>query len=628
MSRKERKAMYRLNSATKFSILLLIYFFVGIVFTAPAQAPFLSGTASKSTVGSNEQFQISYTLNTSGKNFRAPDFSDFQVLSGPNQSTSMQYVNGSFSQSVTFSFILQPKGEGQFKISPATVEVEGKRIASNVINMTVVKGSAQAQGGNQRGGNGGDESGGLSDKNIFLRVVVNKGSVLEGEAVTVTYKLYTNVQITSYSVIKAPAFNGFWNQDIEVPQPPPMNVETVDGNRYNVAVIKKSVLFPQQSGTLTIDPMELECIARIKVKGQRSNDPFGMFNDPFFSDPFFGNGVRDVKYGFKSSPVKIAVKELPGTAPAGFSGAVGSLSFEAKLDKSETKENEPVNLKIKINGSGNIKLAAPPEINFPPDLETYDPKINESYKASDAGVSGGKTIEYLIIPRHEGDYELPPITFSYYDLNKKQYVSKTEGPFKIKVGRGSGNNNATASGGNEKSEFRLIGKDIRYIKTNETVFSDGDGKFFGSLGFYGLSILPLLAVGGTIVFIRKKRFEESNSVLMRSKKATGMAQKRLASADKSLKAGEHLQVYEEISKALWGYASDKLTIPLSELSKENIAGKLSQRSVSESTVNNFLRTIEDCEMARYGGQTSAANSATAYTSAIELITKIEGEVKA
>jgi hypothetical protein len=213
-------------------------------------------------------------------------------------------------------------------------------------------------------------------------------------------------------------------------------------------------------------------------------------------------------------------------------------------------------------------------------------------------------------------------------LNKKQYVSKTEGPFKIKVGRGSGNNNATVSGGNEKSEFRLIGKDIRYIKTNETVFSDGDGKFFGSLGFYGLSILPLLAVGGTIVFIRKKRFEESNSVLMRSKKATGMAQKRLASADKSLKAGEHLQVYEEISKALWGYASDKLTIPLSELSKENIAGKLSQRSVSESTVNNFLRTIEDCEMARYGGQTSAANSATAYTSAIELITKIEGEVKA
>ena len=620
--------MYRLKSATKVSLLLVIYFFVSSIPCALAQAPFLSGTASKATVGSNEQFQISYTLNTSGKNFRAPDFSDFLVLSGPNQSTSMQYVNGSFTQSVTFSFILQPKGEGQFKISPATVEVEGKRIASNVINMTVVKGNAQAQGGNQRGGNGGDESGGLSEKNIFLRAVVNKGSVLEGEAVTVTYKLYTNVQITSYSVIKAPAFNGFWNQDIQVPQPPPMNVETVDGNRYNVAVIKKAVLFPQQSGTLTIDPMELECIARIKVKGQRSNDPFGMFNDPFFSDPFFGNGIRDVKYGFKSSQVKIAVKELPGTAPAGFSGAVGSLTFEAKLDKSETKENEPVNLKIKINGSGNIKLAAPPEINFPPDLETYDPKINESYKASDAGVSGGKTIEYLIIPRHEGDYELPPITFTSYDLNKKQYVSKTEGPFKIKVGRGSGNNSATVSGGNEKSDFRLIGKDIRYIKTNEAAFSKVDGTFYGSFEFYALSFFPLLVVGGVVIYLRKKRFEESNSVLMRSKKATGMAQKRLALADKSLKTGEHLQVYEEISKALWGYASDKLTIPLSELSKENIAGKLSQRSVSESTVNRFLTTIEDCEMARYGGQTAAANSASAYSSAIELITKIEGEVKA
>lgn len=625
--------MYRIKSATLFTLLFLLYLVINVAPSAMAQAPFLSGTANKCTVSGNEQFQISYTLNTSGKNFRSPDFSDFLVLSGPNQSTSMQYINGSFSQSVTFSFILQPKGEGAFKISPATVEVEGKRIASNVINMTVVKGNAQTQGGsqqggNQRGGNVGDESGGLNDKNIFLRAVVNKSSVLEGESVTVTFKLYTNVQISSYSVLKAPAFNGFWNQDIDVPQPPPMNLETIDGNRYNVAILKKSVLFPQQSGVLTIDPLELECIARIKVKGHHSNDPFGMFNDPFFSDPFFGGGVRDVKYGFKSSPVKITVKELPGTPPAGFSGAVGNLSFEAKLDKSETKENEPVNLKIKISGSGNIKLAAPPEINFPPDLETYDPKINENYKASDEGVSGGKSIEYLIIPRHEGDYELPPITFTYYDLNKKQYVSKTEGPFKIKVGRGSGNNSATVSTGNEKSEFKLIGKDIRYIKTNDTIFSEGDGKFFRSLTFYVFSLLPFLAVGTTVFFLRRKRFEESNSVLMRSKKATSMAKKRLALADKSLKSGEHLQVYEEISRALWGYASDKLTIPLSELSKENIAEKLALLNVSEPTLNRFLRTIEDCEMARYGGQTSAANSGSAYSSAIELITKIEGEVKA
>jgi len=610
--------------------LVLIFISISCWMNVLAQAPFLSATASKSTVSVGENFQLTYSLNASGKNFRGPELGDFIVLGGPNQSTSMQYVNGNFSQSVSFTYIVQAKLEGSFKISPATVEVEGKKVASNIINLTVVKGNSQAQNPTQKGNSQQQNSGnGLTDKNIFIRVLSNKSSVLEGEAITVTYKLYTNVSILNYSINKAPALTGFWNQDIEVPQPPQLTREVVDGIAYNTAIIKKQVLFPQQSGTLTLDPIELECIARIKVKSQRGNDPFGMFNDPFFNDAFFGSSVQDVKYSFKSNPTRITVRELPGIAPSTFAGAVGKLNFEATLDKTTTKENEPISLKIKINGSGNLKLASLPEINFPPDLETYDPKNTDNYKASDAGVSGSKTIEYLIIPRREGEYELEPITFTYFDLEKKQYVSKTKGPFKIKVGRGIGGGSATATNnGVSKSEFQLIGKDIRYIKVSDPSFDDSANNFFGSLPFFSLILFPLIAVGGAAYYLKRKAFLEGNTVLMKSRNATALAKKRLSVAEKHLKEGKNHLVFEEISKSLWEYASNKLTIPLSELSKDTISAQLIAKKATSETVNNLLQTIQSCEMAQYAGLSASATPDSLYQQAIQVITKLEGEISA
>lgn len=609
--------------------LILIFIANSCWMNVNAQAPFLSATASKSTVSVGENFQLTYSLNASGKNFRGPDLGDFIVLGGPNQSTSMQYVNGNFSQSVSFTYIVQAKSEGSFKISPATVEAEGKKIASNIINLTVVKGNSQAQNPSQKGNSQQQNSSGLSDKNIFVRVLANKSSVLEGEAITVTYKLYTNVSVLNYSINKAPALNGFWNQDIEVPQPPQLTREVVDGVAYNTAIIKKQVLFPQQSGTLTLDPIELECIARIKVKSQRGNDPFGMFNDPFFNDAFFGSSVQDVKYSFKSSPTRITVRELPGTAPSTFTGAVGRLNFDATLDKSTTKENEPVNLKIKINGSGNLKLATLPEINFPPDLETYDPKNTDNYKASDAGVSGSKTIEYLIIPRHEGEYELEPITFTYFDLEKKQYVSKTAGPFKIKVGRGVGGGAATATNnGVSKSEFQLMGKDIRYIKVSEPSFDESTNNFFGSIPFFSLIFLPLFVVGGTAYYLKRKAFLEGNKVLMKSRNATALAKKRLSVAEKHLREGKNNLVFDEISKSLWEYSSNKLAIPLSELTKDNISAQLIAKNATNESVNNLLETIQSCEMAQYAGLSSSTTPDSLYQQALKVITKLEGEISA
>ncbi len=594
-----------------------------ICFTGNAQNAFLSATASRTTVGVGEQFQVTFTLNGEGQNFRSPDLSSFNVLSGPNFSSSVTIVNNSYSKSLSFTFYLQAKAEGNFKIGPASIDVQGKKVSSNIINLTVVKGNPQQNNGQSNRGQDNSQNNGINDKNLFVRAIVNKSSVYEGEALTVTYKIYTNIQVNSYSVSKAPAFNGFWNQDIEVPNPPPMTMEVVDGVRYNTAVIKKAVLFPQQSGVLTIDPMELECIARIRVKSQRMMDPFGMFSDPFFGDAF--GGVQDVKCNAKSQPIKINVRELPGNAPSTFSGAVGSLMFDASLDKTTTKENEPVNLKFKISGSGNLKLATAPDVTFPEDLETYDPKIGENYKASDAGVNGSKTIEYLIIPRHEGDYEIPAVTFTYFDLGKQQYVSKTAGPFKIKVGRGSGNTSASSS--SSKSDVQVFGRDIRYLKTDKQLFPSDGGLFYGSWLFYLLSLLPFIAVAGGIYYKRQTAFNAANSILVRSKKATSFAQKRLAAAGKLISESKHTLAFEEISKALWGYASDKLTIPVSELSKENISDKFREKNINDIAIERFTNCISTCEMAQYGRLDVTTQSNKLYQDAIQIITDIEGGLK-
>jgi len=600
--------------------LLLSFLIIGC--TAFAQNAFLSATASKSTVGVGEQFQVTFTLNCDGQNFRSPDLSNFNVLSGPNKSSSISIVNNSYTQTLSFTFFLQPKSEGTFKIGPASIEVQGKKINSNIINLTVVKGNPPA-GNNQNNNQGNNQSSGITDKNLFVRAIVSKSSVFEGEALTVTFKIYTNIDVNSYSVSKAPAFNGFWNQHIEIPNPPPTSVEVIDGVRYTTAVIKKAVLFPQQSGVLTIDPMELECIARIRVRNQRMADPFGMFNDPFFSDAF--GGVQQVKCNAKSISVKVNVKELPGTAPSTYSGAVGTLTFDASLDKTVTKENEPVNLKFKISGNGNLKLATAPDVSFPEDLETYDPKIGENYKASDAGVNGSKTIEYLIIPRHEGDYEIPAVTFTYFDLVKQQYVSKTAGPFKVKVGKGNGSSTASSSG--SKNDVQLLGRDIRYLKTDKQLFPSDGGRFYGSWLFYVLSLLPFIAAAGGIYFKRQTAFNEANSILVRSKKATSFAQKRLAGAGKLISENKHGLAFEEISKALWGYASDKLTIPVSELSKENIAEQLRSKNVNDQSIVRFTNCISTCEMAQYGGLDVTAQSNKLYQDAIQIITDIEGGMK-
>lgn len=606
----------------KRSIAILILLISGFIKPSNAQAPFLAATASKASVGLGEQFQITFSFNAAGRSFQGPDLKDFTVLSGPNQSSSMQFVNGNFSQSISFSYYLQPKATGNFKIGPATIEFEGNRIASNVIQLIVTKGNPQAQSGG--GDKQGKEQSNISSKNLFVRAVVNKSNVLKGEGLIVSFKLYSNLNVLDFAIPKMPSLNGFYNQDIELPKTLDRSIEVLDGNRYTVWEIKKMVLFPQQSGTLLIDPMELECLVRVKVASQRSADPFSIFNDPFFGM----GGVQDIKHSFKSEPVKIVVNELPANAPTYFKGAVGELNFDARLDKNVTKANEAVNLKIKISGNGNLKLADIQDLELPTDLESYDPKITENFKATSSGVNGTKVIEYLIIPRIEGEYEIPKISFTYYSISKRQYLSKTAGPFLLKVEKGNGTQATISTGRTEKSDFQLLGTDIRYIKNSVPDFNTGSSLSFGSPLFYTLSFSPFLLFGAITFFVRRRDKQMSNLTLLKMKKATGVATKRLALARKQLGTDKEELAFEEILKALWGYIGDKFTVPQSELSKEKVTEILSSKNVSEEIIQLFHKSIDACEMARYAGTAMGIKAQTVYENSEKVINGIEEKVKA
>lgn len=581
----------------------------------------LSASVSRNPVGLNEQFQLTFTLNGSGSSFRAPALNDFMVLSGPNQSTSMQIINGAISQSLSFTYILQPKKEGTFKLGSATIESEGKTVSSPPFSIRVVAGS----GGQSQQQKSQDDKPNISSNNIFIRVSVNKTNVYRGEALVATFKLYTNVQVVNYSISKPPAFNGFWSQEIELPTHIKQYNEVFNGTNYQVGEIKKVVLYPQQSGELIIEPMEGECIARVQVKRNRSGSPFDIFNDPFFNDPFFGSGgIRDVRFAVKSDPVRIKIKDLPTPAPASFKGSVGRFKMEAILDKSSVKTNDAVSYRIKINGKGNINLSEAPDFEMPQDIEKYDPKVTDNIVITEGGASGTRTYEFLLIPRHRGKYELNPVEFSYFDLEKKDYVTLRSSSFSLDVEKG--NDEGTSASLGSRSDFRIIGRDIRFIKTESPSFSETES-YYDSWLFRILSLLP---VGGLIglAFWRRKYLALSADVAgMRSRKADRMAGKRLSTAGKLLRAGNRDGFYDETGKALWTYISDRFKVPVATLSRENAINAMLKAGVSHEAVNDIMLTVDHCEFSRFARMEGQKTPEQVLQDTVNLITRIENEIR-
>ena len=602
-----RKRLYILS----FLVLLPTLLFAQIKFVA---------TASSTQVAVGEPFQVDFTVQGNGDDFNAPDFSNFQVQSGPAVSQSVVINNGVSSSTTGYSYILTATKEGTFIIGPASINVGMRGVKSNTLKIKVVKGQpAQQQAQAQQNAPGSASVGNSQNiaKSLFIRAEVDKTRVYQGEQLTVNYKLYTRVAILGSELDKAPDLNGFWNQDVmKNGQQVQWKIEDYKGERFNVATIKQTVLFPEHAGDLTIDPISLTLAVRLQQ--QSSGD--------IFDQVFGGGGFKDVNYKVSSPPVIIHAMPLPEAGkPAGFSGAVGSFSVASNIDKKELKANETLNYNLKITGTGNLALINAPNINPPADFEKYDPKTTDNIAVTPGGVSGSREYTYLLIPRHQGDFTLSPPGFSYFNPATRRYVTLPAKSFAIKVNKGDPQANPTAYNMSSQQDIKMLGKDIRYIKTDSPdLYKDGEG-FYGSAGFYLLMLLGPLGFAGALLYRRWDDKQNSDLVKLKSRKANKVAAKHLAIAAKQLSAGNKNEFYEGVARGLYGYLSDKLNIPIADLNKENITDQLKARALDEGTINQLADTIDLCEMARFAPVTGISQQQV-FDKAKNIINEIEDKI--
>jgi hypothetical protein len=590
-----------------------------LVFTSQfswAQDATLVASASRNQVGVGEQFQITYTLKGAGSNFRAPDMHDFVVLSGPNQSSSMEIINGNMSQSISLSYIIAAQSEGKFTIGPAAISSNGKQVNSKSLVIEVVKNPAA-----QNSRNGQQAMDGDDNSDLFLRAFVDKSKVYVGEQLVVTFKIYTKVSIVQNALTKAPVFNGFWSEDIVSPnQQATLRPEVFDGVQYQAAEIKKTVIMPQRAGYLEITEMVMDVVKRVQQRS-RSNS---------FFDQFFGGGYQDLRATVKSKPIKIEVMPLPTAGkPLDFNGAVGDFGMECRLSNTNKtlKTNDATNLYITLSGKGNLKLIDPFKLKLPPEIEGYDAKINDKISTTITGVSGSRTFDYLLIPRHSGKFQLPPISFSYFDISKKSYVTLNSPDFTLDVEKGAANETeAGTTVITAKEDVKILGNDIRYIKTKTNLQKTGKD-FFGSSKFYMLLFLPVLLFVAFLLFFKKYTNSLNDTVSRKSKKATQIARKRLALANNYLQQNNYDAFYNELFKSINGYLSDKLNLSAVELTKEKISEVLLAKGTNQEAINFLLLTLNKSEFARFAPVKSTSAMQTDYADTVSTISKIEEELK-
>lgn len=624
----------------------LVGMFVLLSVSVWAQTAFYASLNTKS-VPVNQNFQLSFTIeNGSGKNLQLPTLNDFQVLSGPNTSQSMQFINGNVSQSVTYSYILRPKKEGTFKIGKAKINISGAEVESNELSITVTE-AAQQQAQQQRrrspfgfdpfsdpfddpffGGGQEEEpepqqSEGEINKqirdNVFLRIVTDKNNVYEGEEITASLKLYYLLNFGNVQLNKAPKFDGFWSQEVTLSPNQKPTVETVNGKKYYVLTLQQYNLFPQRSGKLNITPAELNMIVQVQTNSGRRD--------------FFGRmlgQVQNIQYKAQSNAAAVNVKTLPEkNKPANFSGAVGKFQMSAALSKKNAstssataKTGEAITYSVKVSGTGNLKTFELPKPIFHETFETYEPKTKEDIK----GNSGYKQADYLVVPREPGNYKLEPLQFSYFDPSTEKYVSLQSPEYSVTV---SGEAITSAAVENNslvpQAKVESLGNDIRYIKT------DGELKpekpFEYSAVYYSLLGTPLLLFAGLLLYKRKRDKTNADVAGTKLRRANRIARKRLVNAEKHLKANQHKLFYNEISRAVLGYVSDKLHIDVADLSKENIEEKLVQKQVNADLISQLKELLIRCEFALYTNVQSNENMQQQYYTAVGLISQLENELK-
>lgn len=578
-------------------------------------------------------FQLTYSVNQRSKDLQIAEITDFDVLAGPYQSTSSStsFVNGkrtsSFQQ--TYTYTLMAQREGTFTIAPASIRVSGDTYTSNGVRITVLPEDEQPQqsqqsqqpsrqANTQSSQQSSSNSGSVSSENLFIRTIVSKTRVHEQEAILLSYKLYfAGVDVAQFTNnTKIPEFTGFLKQDLEQGEIQ-TELEHYNGRNYQTATLYRTLLYPQHSGDIQIDPATFEAVLRVQTRAQVRS----IFDD------FFGT-YTNVTRAIKAPGVTIHVESLPSGKPAGFSGGVGQFTLSPSISQTEVETNDAVTIRLDISGTGNMKLLKTPSVDWPEGFEPYDPKVTNNFKTTAAGVSGTKSIEYLAIPRASGDYTVPSVAFSYFDTESDTYKTLTTPEYTIHVKKGASDSAAAGAPTNyvNKEDIKQLGSDIRYIHTNTSSLTPARPALvaYGSLAFWLLYLVPLAIAVLLFVVFRKQIRENADTTRVRYKRANKVAQKRLRAADKLLQENKKEAFYEEIERAAKQYLSDRLSIPTADLNKDNIASILRSKGVADTLVNEVIEVLSTAEFARYAPSTDHA-MADLYKATAQLIDHLENE---
>ena len=599
-----------------------LLFIIILLLPLTLQGQSFTASVNENPVAENQQFQVTFTF--SGKdingldNFKPPAFGKFLVLSGPNQSTSIQFINGAQSASISYTYIVRTKGVGKYTLGKATIDYNGKTFETDPLQINVVKDSSKPQQQQRTQGQNTGVSNEEIAKNLFIRAEVDKRTVYMGEQVTVTYKLYTRLNIAAQmSINKLPQYQGFWAEELETSTNIIFNTEVVDGKQFRVGVLKKAALFPSQTGKLEVTPFELT--VPIQIRRNRNHDNF--FDD-FFNDPF-GMG-QTVDYNAVSNKVSIDVLPLPTEGkPDSFNGAVGDYSLNTSIDKTTAKTNEPVTLKITISGKGNMELLEVPKLNLPGGFEQYEPKTSEQINKSSV-ISGKKTFEYLLVPRVVGKREIPPIEFSYFNPAKKKYFTLKSKSYKLNITPGESLPEASYT---SKEDVKQLGEDIRFIKTSDYDIEKNEESVLFTTFFWAGGIVPLVALFVVVGWKRKHDKLAGNLSLLRYQRAQKVAKNRLKTAKKLMLSNNHKEFYTEIFQALFGYLEDKLHIAKADFTIDRAINELNRLNVKDDLSQIIRKTAEDCEYVRFApGAEKSATMKVMYDQLATAIIEVEKNI--
>ncbi len=602
---------------------LFLLLFAGISRICAQDVSFVINAPASTVKGARIQLQYVLKGGNASEEPQVPEpIKGFDLLFGPSisQNYSSYSVNGKTTSesNVTFTYVLMAKEEGTFTLPAATVKVNGRSYKSGSAQIRVLPPDKNAQttepGQQPQATTQSSTGGNVNPNDAFVRAIFSKTKVKEQEAVVVTFRFYTVLNIRDVGKIQFPEFEGFMTEDFELPANRQMQMEHYKGRNYYVIDVKKTLLFPQRSGKMTIPAGTMEIVFEV-ASGRKVQTFFGT-----------QNVMTEARKVLRTTPVTVDVSPLPVDGkPLGFSGAVGAFNFTPSISKEKMKANDPVTIKFDISGTGNLKLIKNPEIKFPKDIETYDPQVKNDFKLTENGLTGTKTIEYNFIPRYPGKFTIPPVEFSYFDTRSNSYKTVSSPAYTLDVDKdpNAGKNTSTSYSNQKELE---VEQDIRYIKTGEFSFSNPDRFFTGSFSYLLFYLVPLALFIIFSIIYRKQIKANADIALMRTKKANKVATKRLKLAKKYLQTQNKDSFYEEILRAVWGYLSDKLTIPVADLSRENIEMELTKYGVGEELISTFIGVLDTGEFARYA-PSGQGDMDKLYNDTVDAIGKMENTIK-